>query len=212
VWIYIRRGVSCVLNISVGFPSLYATLMYVACSQLEKLRAALQDIKQAHVIPEQNWGMWFINRSERGKLRQYWSSQVKCRNNWTPAFVMTGNKTVCWRSADKIVILDENVFNNIFLFCVWNYRYTTAQEETIKFVLCGLFLLLLAAFCFIALCAVMVKLSLWLRYIGLPQYLKFVASVKDLITVPLLKKNLSLYYFMHCTLYAHFSKLSLKPN
>jgi len=31
-----------------GFQSLYATLVCVACSQLEKLRAALLDIRQTH--------------------------------------------------------------------------------------------------------------------------------------------------------------------
>jgi len=38
--------------IAFGFPSLYATLVIVACSQLEKLRAALLDIKQTHVISD----------------------------------------------------------------------------------------------------------------------------------------------------------------
>ena len=36
-----------------GFPSLYATLVCVACSQLEKLRAALLDIRQTHVTLRQ---------------------------------------------------------------------------------------------------------------------------------------------------------------
>ena len=36
-----------ILFIMFGFPSLYATLMIVPCSQLEKLRAALLDIRQA---------------------------------------------------------------------------------------------------------------------------------------------------------------------
>jgi hypothetical protein len=38
--------------IEFGFPSLYATLVCVACSQLEKLRAALLDIRQSHVITD----------------------------------------------------------------------------------------------------------------------------------------------------------------
>jgi len=37
-----------------GFPSLYTTLVCVACSQLEKLRAALLEIRQTHVKSEQN--------------------------------------------------------------------------------------------------------------------------------------------------------------
>jgi len=36
-----------------GFPSLYATLVSVSCSQLEKLRTALLDIRQLNVITDQ---------------------------------------------------------------------------------------------------------------------------------------------------------------
>jgi predicted HD phosphohydrolase len=39
-----------------GYLSLYATLVCVACSQLDKLRAALLDIRQTHVISEQYFG------------------------------------------------------------------------------------------------------------------------------------------------------------
>jgi hypothetical protein len=39
-----------------GFPSLYATLVCVACSQLEKLRLALLDIRQTQCLSEQNCG------------------------------------------------------------------------------------------------------------------------------------------------------------
>jgi hypothetical protein len=39
-----------------GFLSLYATLVCVACSQLEKLKLALLDIRQTHVISEQHGG------------------------------------------------------------------------------------------------------------------------------------------------------------
>jgi len=45
-----------IAGINVAFPSLYATLVCVACSQLEKLRAALLDIRQTHVISEQHCG------------------------------------------------------------------------------------------------------------------------------------------------------------
>jgi hypothetical protein len=37
-----------------GFTSLYATLVYVACGQLEKLRATLLDIRQTNVPSEQD--------------------------------------------------------------------------------------------------------------------------------------------------------------
>ena len=36
-----------------SFLSLYTTLVCVACSQLEKLKLALLDIRQTHVISEQ---------------------------------------------------------------------------------------------------------------------------------------------------------------
>jgi len=37
-----------------GFTGLYATLVYVACGQLEKLRANLLDIRQTYVTSEQH--------------------------------------------------------------------------------------------------------------------------------------------------------------
>jgi hypothetical protein len=39
-----------------SFPGLYAMLVCVACSQLEKLRAAILDIRQTHVTSEQDCG------------------------------------------------------------------------------------------------------------------------------------------------------------
>jgi len=39
-----------------GFHSLYATLVCVACSQLEKLRSALLDIRQTHGTSLQDCG------------------------------------------------------------------------------------------------------------------------------------------------------------
>jgi len=39
-----------------GFQSLYATLVCVACSQLEKLRAALLDIRQTHATRLRYYG------------------------------------------------------------------------------------------------------------------------------------------------------------
>jgi len=43
------------MSIVFGFPSLYATLVCVACSQLEKLRAALLVIRQTHVLSDQTF-------------------------------------------------------------------------------------------------------------------------------------------------------------
>jgi hypothetical protein len=48
------------------------------------------------------------------------------------------------------------------VYCVCVYRYMVALEDTINVALCGLFLLLLAALCFISFSAVTVKYSLLL--------------------------------------------------
>ncbi|KDR19178.1 hypothetical protein L798_06232 [Zootermopsis nevadensis] len=45
--------IACVFG---GFLSLYATLVCVACSQLEKLKGALLDIRQTHIILQQDCG------------------------------------------------------------------------------------------------------------------------------------------------------------
>jgi hypothetical protein len=39
-----------------GFPGLYATSVCAACSQLEKLRAAILDIRQTHVTSKEVCG------------------------------------------------------------------------------------------------------------------------------------------------------------
>jgi hypothetical protein len=43
-----------VICLFIGFQSLYATLVCVACSQLEKLAVALSDIRQTHVTLQQD--------------------------------------------------------------------------------------------------------------------------------------------------------------
>jgi hypothetical protein len=50
-----------------AFPSLYATLVCVACSQLEKLRAAILAIKQTHVTSEQDCGDETDHQKEDGE-------------------------------------------------------------------------------------------------------------------------------------------------
>ena len=54
----LTQGVMLVFGITmyVGFTSLYATLVCVACSQLEKLGAALLDIRLTRVTSDQNRG------------------------------------------------------------------------------------------------------------------------------------------------------------
>jgi hypothetical protein len=62
------------LNTNIGVPSLYATLVCVACSQLEKLGAALLDIRQRRVTSEQDYG----NESDGqgSELRTHNSEQI----------------------------------------------------------------------------------------------------------------------------------------
>jgi hypothetical protein len=124
LWMYTGRGVSFVCRHLRRFLQSvrYATILCVTCSQTEKLKAALLDITQTHVvIPEHNWREQVYQQVGEGKLGPPWSSRAKCRNNWTPAFIITR----IWKGTLKI--------------------------------LCGMFLLLLAAFCFIAVSAVTVK-------------------------------------------------------
>jgi hypothetical protein len=58
VTLFLKQGIASIFHISilVGFPSLYATLVCVACSQLEKLRASLLEIRQTHVTAERDRG------------------------------------------------------------------------------------------------------------------------------------------------------------
>jgi hypothetical protein len=51
-----------------GLWGLYATLVCVACSQLEKLRANLLDIRQKHVTSEQDSGAE-TGREEGGQVQ-----------------------------------------------------------------------------------------------------------------------------------------------
>jgi hypothetical protein len=51
----------------VGLPSLYATLVCVACSQVEKLRAAILAIRQTHVTSEQDCGDETDQHEEQGQ-------------------------------------------------------------------------------------------------------------------------------------------------
>jgi hypothetical protein len=56
--LHLSQGIASlfIICVFVGFQSLYATLVCVACSQMEKLRAALLDIRQTHVTAERDCG------------------------------------------------------------------------------------------------------------------------------------------------------------
>jgi hypothetical protein len=53
----------------VGFPSLYATLVCAACSQLEKLRAAILDMRQTQVTSQQDCGAETDQQERQGQVR-----------------------------------------------------------------------------------------------------------------------------------------------
>jgi hypothetical protein len=57
-----------------SLPSLYATLVCVACSQLEKLRAALLDIRQTHVTAE--WDCGTQTDEQEGEGQAHASQEV----------------------------------------------------------------------------------------------------------------------------------------
>jgi hypothetical protein len=57
------------LSVFFGFLNLYATLVCVACSQLEKLRAALLHIRQTHVTAERDCGTQTDQQEAQGQAR-----------------------------------------------------------------------------------------------------------------------------------------------
>jgi hypothetical protein len=68
---HLSQGIASLFIICVfaGFQSLYATLVCVACSQLEKLRAALLDIRQTHVTAERGCGTHTGQQEAQGQAR-----------------------------------------------------------------------------------------------------------------------------------------------
>jgi hypothetical protein len=69
--IHLSQGIASlfVICVFVGFQSLYATLVCVACSQLEKLTAALLDIRQTHVTAERDCGTQTDQQEAQGQAR-----------------------------------------------------------------------------------------------------------------------------------------------
>ncbi|XP_021928008.1 uncharacterized protein LOC110833823 isoform X2 [Zootermopsis nevadensis] len=115
-----------IISLSTGFPGLYATFICVACSQLEKLRATILDMRQTRVTSEQDRGAETDQEETQGQVRT-----------------------------------SEEVFHHMqkqLNYCIRHHqqikRYMTALEDTMNFMFCGLFLILLAALCIIAFSAV----------------------------------------------------------
>ena len=74
----LTQGITSVfsINIYIGFPSLYATFVCVACSQLEKLGAALINIRQARVATDQDC---VDETDDQGSERQTHTSELLFR-------------------------------------------------------------------------------------------------------------------------------------
>ncbi|XP_033609369.1 uncharacterized protein LOC111869588 [Cryptotermes secundus] len=107
---------------SFSFPLLYATVVMVACSQLQKLRTNLLDIKQELVPSGADSG------SDGGEESVSHSEDGFCR--------MQTQLNECVRHHQAIL------------------QYMRALEDTINFTLCGAFLIMLAALCFVSFSAV----------------------------------------------------------
>ncbi|PNF24006.1 hypothetical protein B7P43_G08634 [Cryptotermes secundus] len=67
----LSQGIASLLTASVfvGSSTVYATLVCVACSQLEKLRAALLDIRQTHITAERDCGIQADLLESQGQAR-----------------------------------------------------------------------------------------------------------------------------------------------
>ncbi|XP_023717009.1 odorant receptor 2a [Cryptotermes secundus] len=117
----------CAACIFVGCFSLYAILVCVACSQLEKLRAALLDIRQIHVTAERDCGTQADLLEAQGHSR---ASEELFRH-------MQKQINNCIRHHQEIK------------------RFMQSTEECWNILLCGTFLVLLSAMCFNAFSAIM---------------------------------------------------------
>jgi hypothetical protein len=152
------------ISLFVGFQCLYATLVCVACSQLEKLGAAILDIRQTHVTSEQDCGAETDQQEGQGQVRtseELFGHMQKQLNDCILhhqqiircVYTIKSDGSYCVSRYSKKVM---------YVLCVWIFRYMLALENTMNFALCGLFLLLLVALCFVAFSAVTVKYPLTL--------------------------------------------------
>jgi hypothetical protein len=148
---------ACIIS---GSLSLYVTLVCVACSQLEKLRAAILAIRQTHVTSEQDCGVVTDHQEVNGHTH---SSEELFRH-------MQRRLNDCIRHHQEIIRCGSNqtLFNSNSCFCferknefcyiVLHFsRYIQVLEDTMNLPLCGLFLLFLSSMCFAAFSAVTVK-------------------------------------------------------
>ncbi|XP_033609375.1 uncharacterized protein LOC117282725 [Cryptotermes secundus] len=124
----LTQGIASIFHIAINaaFTSLYATLVCVACSQLEKLRAALLDIGQTHVTAERDSGTQADLLEAQGQAR---ASEELFRH-------MQKQLNNCIRHHQEIK------------------RYMDTLENVMNLPLCGVLLILLTVLCFVAFSAV----------------------------------------------------------
>ncbi|XP_033609374.1 uncharacterized protein LOC111869593 [Cryptotermes secundus] len=124
-----------IASVLVGSSGLYATLVCVACSQLEKLRAALLDIRQTHVTAERDCG--------------------------TQADLLEAQEQA--RASEELFRHMQKQLNNCIRHNQEIKRFMQSIEEVWNILLCGTFLVLLTTMCVIAFSAITVKYSLHFR-------------------------------------------------
>ncbi|GFG37340.1 hypothetical protein Cfor_08217, partial [Coptotermes formosanus] len=108
-----------------AYPGLYATLVCVACSQLEKLRATLLDIRKTNIT----WPSCRVERDQHEGGGQTQATEEQFRHM-------------------------QKQLNSCILHHQEIKRYIEVLEETMNLPLCGLLLLFLSIMCFDAFSAV----------------------------------------------------------
>jgi hypothetical protein len=128
-----------------GFPSLYATLVCVACSQLEKLRAALLDIRQTHAMSEQGTGGHEYSDRQTHVSEEVFQLMRKQLN----VFIRHHQDTK--RCDSMLTINNLNGYccpvQKYFTYKTFFFRFMAVMEDTLNIPLCGMFIILLLFLC-----------------------------------------------------------------
>jgi len=148
-----------------GFLSLYTTLVCVAGSQLEKLRAALLDIRQTHgtslqycVGETDERGAAGHNHTNSKQFRHMQEQLNNCIRHHQEIMRWGKNRSL---NLQIRIITFSNETKCAFCCTIFHcFRYMAILEDTINIPLCGLFLLTLSTLCFDAFSAVTVQYAL----------------------------------------------------
>jgi len=152
-WQYcLAQAIASLFGIAVffGFSNLYATVVCVACSQCEKLRAALLNIRQTLIITEREpgdtieQGFQHMRKQLNECIRHH--QDIKRYEHKSSTFNLYFFHCSAWKN----ILLQHNL---VF------FRYVSMLEDTMNFPMCGLFLIFLSAMCLDALSVVTVNIS-----------------------------------------------------